>query len=204
MTIASRLELLKYKSMKERAVIGAKLLEERLASLIKALKEKTKDIAVTYDNVIQSDKEAILAIGKATAQDGVLISRIVEDTPTRFQLEIEKEEIYGFIVAKIPEKTSFTPDFERNIPIMASTNVDNTINKFDKLFSAYLLYADQILVIQKLATEIKRTRRRLVVLEQMVIPELTEQIREINFVLDEREREEQVRLRKFRALKQHH
>jgi V/A-type H+-transporting ATPase subunit D len=84
-------------------------------------------------------------------------------------------------------------------PAVASAHLDRVAAAYEELLDAFLELCAVELSIRRLATEIARTTKQVNGLENVVLPRLHDEARQIALTLDEREREEHARLRRARA-----
>ncbi len=198
----SRVELLHQKKLLEQAQLGKELLEERLVALLTELKEMARDLSGTWNELVEQDLRTMTAYNHALSQEGGVIESLAGFQSSELGGKIEKAIAFGTVIPKIVTTEIITKEGDRYIPVTVSSSVDVAARKFETLYSQMLTYAEKITVLQRLATEIRKTRRRMMVLEEIIIPETKVNLATIEFGLNEREREEQVRIRKFKAMRQ--
>jgi V/A-type H+-transporting ATPase subunit D len=80
----------------------------------------------------------------------------------------------------------------------ASTRIDAVAERFETVLDRLLDVAALELSVRRLADEISRTTRRMNALEHVVLPGLEAERAHIELVLEEREMEDRVRLRRMR------
>lgn len=200
MTDISRVELLKQKELLSRAIHGTSLIEERLSKLMEEFKAIAKRISLHMNELTEIDLNAMKSLGAAISDDGTQLDHVVKSISQDISIQIEKIKVFGIDIPDIPE-TLYRPDKPLDIQLISlPSSVTHSISQFENLFYAQIDYVRQIIVLQRLGREIKKTRRQLMVLENDVIPSIKATIAQINLILDEREREEQIRLRKFKQL----
>lgn len=83
--------------------------------------------------------------------------------------------------------------------VATSPRIDDTAEAFEAQLDALMDLAAAELNLRRLAAEIAATTRRVNALEHAVIPELETERDRIALVLDERELEDRVRLRRARG-----
>jgi V/A-type H+/Na+-transporting ATPase subunit D len=81
----------------------------------------------------------------------------------------------------------------------AATRIDAVADSFETVLERLLDVAALELSVRRLADEIARTTRRMNALEHVVLPRLEAERAHIALVLEEREMEDRVRLRRVRA-----
>jgi V/A-type H+-transporting ATPase subunit D len=80
-----------------------------------------------------------------------------------------------------------------------STYVDETARRFETVLELILRSVTVEMRLKKLGREIKRVTRRINALNEVVIPSLGREVRKIRQVLEEREREDLFRMKRFKA-----
>ncbi len=83
--------------------------------------------------------------------------------------------------------------------VATSARIDSVAERFEAVLERLLAFAALELSVRRLASEIARTTRRMNALEHVVLPRLDAERAHISLVLEERELEDRVRLRRSRA-----
>ncbi|HXF93409.1 MAG TPA: V-type ATP synthase subunit D [Nitrospiraceae bacterium] len=81
-----------------------------------------------------------------------------------------------------------------------SAYIDETARRFETVLDVILRSVSVELRLKKLGAEIKKVTRRINALEEIVMPSLKRQVREIRQTLEEREREDLFRMKRFKAV----
>lgn len=84
-------------------------------------------------------------------------------------------------------------------PALASAHLDSVATAYEELLDSFLDLCAVELSVRRLATEIGQATKQVNGLENIVLPRLHDEARQIALTLDEREREEHARLRRARA-----
>jgi vacuolar-type H+-ATPase subunit D/Vma8 len=123
--------------------------------------------------------------------------------PRSLDLEIEVDRVWGVVVPALRALPVLERDLEARSTAPAATGpaLFEATNHFESLASQLLHAATRELHVRALGTALSRTTRQLHALEQRVMPELTARIARVATALDERDREDQTRLR---MLRRHH
>jgi len=79
-----------------------------------------------------------------------------------------------------------------------SSRVDHTAEKFEVMLDGLIDYAGKETRLRRVGEEIQKTSRRVNALEQVRLPNLSEQVAYIRQTLDERAREDLFRLKKVK------
>ncbi|HEY9595357.1 MAG TPA: V-type ATP synthase subunit D, partial [Spirochaetia bacterium] len=112
------------------------------------------------------------------------------------RIETTERNIWGTKV--VEAETDFIvrgPDGRGFTPVGTSARIEETADRFEASLELILRVAPLDLKLARLADEIRRTSRRVNALEQRMLPGLEEQVRYIRGVLDQREREDVLRLK---------
>jgi len=80
-----------------------------------------------------------------------------------------------------------------------STHIDETARRFEQVLELILRSVSVELRLKKLGTEIKKVTRRINALNEVIIPALTREVRQIRQALEEREREDLFRMKRFKS-----
>ena len=195
---ASRINLLDQIAMLEKAHISIELLEERLINLLQEIKKLARALGINQEELINMDKNSMYTLGIALAEEGDIISDLAEIADDDVRLVVERERKFGIDLPLLLNSTITPSKNKIKIPLMMSSSIASVRDQFEQLFFAYINYIEQMILIQRLGREIVKTRRQIMVLEHQVVPSLNATIAQIKLILDEREREEHVRLRKFK------
>ncbi len=81
-----------------------------------------------------------------------------------------------------------------------SASIDETARQFETVLDVILRSVSVELRLKKLGAEIKKVTRRINALEEIVMPSLKREVREIRQTLEEREREDLFRMKRFKAV----
>jgi V/A-type H+-transporting ATPase subunit D len=81
-----------------------------------------------------------------------------------------------------------------------SAYIDETARGFEAVLELILRSVSVELRLKKLGAEIKKVTRRINALEELVVPSLKRQVREIRQTLEEREREDLFRMKRFKSV----
>lgn len=120
--------------------------------------------------------------------------------PTRdLRVRLRPVEVWGVSAAEIAERDEPGRTLEaRGTPATsAGPAAVRAAAEFESLTGLLLDAASREMLLRSLARALRRTTRQLNTLEQRVIPDLENEIEEIERILDEREREEHVRVRRL-------
>jgi len=197
----TRMELLEIKKRIRLSELGYKLLKMKRDGLILEffrILDKARDLRA------QLTKEYALAkqkINIAKAVEGEIAVRsaafAVIENPT---LELKSKNVMGIVVPAIEAKSVKKKVNERGYGLLGtSMRIDEAAEAYENLLENIILAAEYETKMRKLIEEIEKTKRRVNALEYKVIPELKRSEAFIRFRLEELERENIFRLKRFKG-----
>ncbi|HEX5201812.1 V-type ATP synthase subunit D [Paractinoplanes rhizophilus] len=198
---ATRSELLARRARIRLATQGGELLKERRGALIKEFDRLGASVLASIELLDRQIAGAGKLLGIAIAEEGreplnsaafaaeegigvTLHTRTVAGVPI---VEIEKDEV---------ERARTGRGYSL---VATSARIDAVAERFESVLARLLEVAALELSVRRLADEIARTTRRMNALEHVVVPRLEAEQAHISLVLEERELEDRVRLRRMRA-----
>tara|TARA_B100001769_G_scaffold162575_1_gene127780 strand:- start:284 stop:811 length:528 start_codon:yes stop_codon:yes gene_type:complete len=162
-------------------------------SLLSDMIEAKKDLTAAY-------RLAKSRIDLANAIEGGLKVRsvaIANSSPP--EVEVERRNIMGVVVPSISGTNLKQAFGERSIGFTGSSPyIDEAADSFGDLVEKLVTAAEMEATLKRLLAEIEATKRRVNALEFKVIPELEEAQVFIQLRLEEMEREETFRLKRFK------
>ena len=197
----TRMELLEIRKKLLLAEKGHKLLEEKRDALVEKffgiidkrnnlLKEIYEFLNKAYSSLIQA--QMILG-GNKVEQSSKLTDYIGE-------IELDSENIMGVKIPKINEE-NIKKDIKPAYGFFETcSKLDDAQKQFSQITSKLIKLADLEGGIKALTIEIEKTKRRVNVLENNLIPRLQDTIKYIEMQLEEREREDFFRRKRIKAL----
>ncbi|MCJ7570360.1 MAG: V-type ATP synthase subunit D, partial [Candidatus Thermoplasmatota archaeon] len=180
---------------------GHKLLEEKRDALVEKffgiihkrnelVKQTDIDFSIAFLSLIQSQ----MILGEKKVDD---ISYI---TPDIGLIDIETDNIMGVKIPKM-NKSQIKQELEPSYSFIETcSKLDDAQQEFKHLLIKLVDLADLEGGIKSLAVEIEKTKRRVNVLENNLIPKLNSTIKYIEMQLEEREREDFFRRKRIKAL----
>jgi V/A-type H+-transporting ATPase subunit D len=195
------MELLEIKKRIRLSELGYKLLKMKRDGLILEffrILDKARDLRA------QLTKEYALAkqkINIAKAVEGEIAVRsaafAVIENPT---FELKSKNVMGIVVPAIEAKSVKKKVNERGYGLLGtSMRIDEAAEVYENLLENIILAAEYETKMRKLIEEIEKTKRRVNALEYRVIPELKRSEAFIRFRLEELERENIFRLKRFKG-----
>jgi V/A-type H+-transporting ATPase subunit D len=193
----TRTELLTRRAQIRLAQQGAELLRGKREALVREFLSELQRFVDTREALRKELTEAKQSLMRALALDGpeavasagLAIRRSIELATTERNIWgtriVEVETDY---VQRDPEDRGFTA-------AGASARIEEAAERFEASMELILRVAPLDCKLGRLAEEIRRTSRRVNALEQRLLPSLAEQVQYIRGVLDQREREDILRLK---------
>lgn len=196
-TKTTRMELLALKNRMRLAKRGHDLLREKRDSLIMEFFNTIAEIKDSREKVDNSLTDAFSALTQAKMIMGP--ARVIEFAyASKFEaeLKISTRSMMGVRVPvlSVEQRSSELPYSLSD----SSTKFDVMGEKFKEALKAIVRLAEIESTVKRLALEIERTKRRVSALETVVIPRLDATVRYVKLALEEREREDFIRLKMVR------
>jgi len=196
----TRSVLLEIKRKIKLSETGYKLLKMKRDGLIMEffkILDKSKDIRrhITDEYKTATEKLAIAeCVDGATEVESAAFALSVSPT-----LELKGRNVMGILVPEIEAKSVKKKVNERGYGIIGtSVRIDETAEAYENLVEDIILAAEYETKMRKLVEEIDKTKRRVNALEFKVIPDLQAAEAFIRFRLEEMERENIFRLKRFK------
>ncbi len=201
--IATRSELLARRAQIALATQGRDVLKEKREQLMEEFR-KTADIVLAGGGAL----EEAAAVGRralavAEANDGVeVVAAAALARSPDVLIESHGTTVMGVRIADLRYKPLGRGRTARGYEMSTtSPRVDRVAEQFEAELSLLLELATSELRLRRLVVEIGETTRRVNALESVVIPRLERERLQIQAVLDERERQDRFRLKRFSAHK---
>lgn len=190
-------------------------LKKRLATSTrghKLLKDKQDELMRRFIELIRKNKALRIEVEQELSesfQDFLMASAVMSPAfmeqavafPSRtVEVDIQERNIMSVL---IPEMEFHTQEGPSALPygfVQTSAELDDAIEKLQKVMNRMLELAQMEKTAQLMAGEIEKTRRRVNALEYRTIPDLTETIKWIRMKLDENERANITRLMKVKDI----
>ncbi len=197
----TRMDLLDIRKKLVLAEKGHKLLEEKRDALVEKFfvvihkrNELVKQLDDDFSNAFLSLIQSQMILGEKKVDE---ISYV---TPEIGLIDIETDNIMGVKIPKI-NKSQIKQEIEPSYSFIETcSKLDDAQQDFKQLLTKLINLADLEGSIKSLAVEIEKTKRRVNVLENNLIPKLNSTIKYIEMQLEEREREDFFRRKRIKAL----
>lgn len=195
--IATRMELLKLKRKSKLAKKGHKLLKEKRDALISEFFKLVDNLKQYRSDVEEQLQTAYRSLSIAQAVQGIEeIERAADSTQSLPAVKTKANAIMGVQVPKFEMDSIESTPFRRGYSMTnTSVELDTASQKFELVLQKLIKLAEIEHTAFKLAEEIKKTKRKVNALEQIVIPGIHKTITYITMRLEEMERENFGRLK---------
>jgi V/A-type H+-transporting ATPase subunit D len=194
----TRSNLLQRRDQLRLAARGADLLKRKRDALIGEFFELVKSSLQARRALNDSSRDAYFSLFLAKAWDGPeAVESLSLASPRRLEVDIKVENLFG---VKVPAVQP--PEFSDELPfspVGAGAQTLAAAGQFRALTEALVRVAATETRLRRIGEEIKKTNRRVNALEQLVIPSIQRQIRDIRSVLDQRALEEVTVLKRIKA-----
>ncbi|UCF13098.1 MAG: V-type ATP synthase subunit D [Thermoplasmatales archaeon] len=197
----TRMELLEIRKKLTLAEKGHKLLEEKRDALVEKFFEIIEvrnkfleEVDGIFKDAFLSLIQAQMILGEKKVNDVSYLSKDIGD------IYFERDNIMGVKIPKINKGEIKPPTKPLYGFFETCAKLDDSYKKFSELSVKLLELAEIESGIKSLSIEIEKTKRRVNVLENTLIPKLFATIKYIEMQLDEREREDFFRRKRIKAL----
>lgn len=196
----TRSELIKLKGRIKQTKNGYKLLKMKrdglfheFRQLLAVMIEAKRDLTAAYSL-------AKTRIDLSNAIEGGLAVRAAAIANSAHpEVEVERRNIMGVVVPSVTGTNLKSTFAERGIGFIGSSPyIDEASDSFSELIEKIVTASEMEATLKRLLAEIEATKRRVNALEFKVIPELEEAKVFIQLRLEEMEREETFRLKRFK------
>ncbi len=197
---ATRMNLLRARRQLERVDRGAELIRRKREALVKELFQLARPAADARALIAEEFARAIPALLGALASHGHAGLRALGWPARDYRVEIRAGQVWGISVSDIVERPPArrSPEARGAAPGSAGPAVTEAAARFEALAELLLEAAPRELRMRRLGDAVSRTSRQVHALEQRVAPRLTKHVRYVERTLEEREREEHLRLKYIR------
>ena len=197
--VPTKIELIKFKRSLKVAKMVHKILDDKREVLLKRIDEMIEEaskareeIWTPLQDVYEAVRDAYLKLGTSTVES------IAELTPPSLEVDVNVRRI---VDVKVPTLQVISKEQNALSYSLADTNVsvDKASKLIKNLLSGICKAAEYENAIFSLAKELERTQRLINALEYVIMPYYQHAIKYITHSLEEREREEFVRLKKVKS-----
>ncbi len=196
----TRSELINLKRRIKQTQNGYKLLKMKRDGLFHEFRTLLSEMITAKQELSGTYQLALQRINLASAVEGGLaVKSAALASSTHPEVTVQRRNIMGVVVPAV-EGTNLRVDMEkRGIGLIGSSPyIDEAADSYGKLIEKIVTAAEMEATLKRLLSEIESTKRRVNALEFKVIPEMEEARDFIQLRLEEMEREETFRLKRFK------
>lgn len=196
----TRSELINLKRRIKQTQNGYKLLKMKRDGLFHEFRTLLSEMIAAKEELLGTYQLALQRINLASAVEGGLaVKSAALASSTHPEVNVQRRNIMGVVVPAV-EGTNLRVDMEkRGIGLIGSSPyIDEAADSYGKLIEKIVNAAEMEATLKRLLSEIEATKRRVNALEFKVIPEMEEARDFIQLRLEEMEREETFRLKRFK------
>ena len=197
----TRMELIKLKDKLKMAVRGHKLLKDKQDELIHSFIEivnETRKLREEVDNLFSEALSVFLSMKQRKAL--VDIYEMLMVPSSQIDIAYKTNSIMTVEIPKIDINVSNKKQEQTYSDITAPMEIYEDENKMNALFPKLIKLAELEHSVNLMPEEIARTRRRVNVIDNVMIPDLQSDIKRITMKLEESERSNTVRIMKSKEI----
>ncbi|AEB12333.1 V-type ATP synthase subunit D [Marinithermus hydrothermalis] len=193
----TRMALLQRRGQLRLAQRGVDLLKKKRDALVGEFFALVRDTLEARKRLNAAAREAYMALFLAKAFDGPeAVEAATLGVPLLSGVEAQVENVWG---TRVPRLEVAWPEGLAGSPIATGGQTLKAQEAFRQFAEALVAVANTETRLRRIGEEIKKTTRRVNALEQVVIPGIQGQIRFIQQVLEQREREDIFRLKRIKG-----
>lgn len=181
----------------ERVRRGVELLRRKREALVTELFKLARPAADARAQIEEGTRRAYPALLAALATHGLAGLRALSWPTREVSVDIEPGSVWGIAVSTIVRRPTLTRtlDARGTAPALTGLATVRAATEFERLTEVLLDAAPREMLIRRLGDALSQTSRQVNTLERRVAPELTAQMAVVRGALEEREREERLRLK---------
>jgi V/A-type H+-transporting ATPase subunit D len=200
-TATTRMGLLDVRARRGVAAKGARLLRAKREVLAGEIWRIMREVLEGRARLDEALREAVKALALARALDGEdLLDSLALAAGREVPLHVSLRRVWGVPTASLSSPPLARAADERGTsPASWGPSGVEAARRHELALEILLRIASRELLLARLGEEIQETSRRINGLEQLVLPALRGEAARIEAALDERDREDAVRLKRLRA-----
>jgi len=179
---------------------GLDLLRSKREALVREFFSAMDTVVASRDLLRRMMEGAMNSLAVALGLDGRAVVESAAFAARRdIPFELVERNVWGVTFPEIQCRSVVRSADARGYAVPSVSGYTNTAARdFEKVLDQILKIISVEMRLKKIGEEIKKTTRRINALTEIVLPELRYQIRTIRFALEEREREETFRMKRFK------
>ena len=196
----TRSELINLKRRIKQTQNGYNLLKMKRDGLFHEFRTLLSEMIEAREGLVGTYREAVQSISLASAiEGGLAVKSAAIAISNRPEVEVSPRNIMGVVVPSVQGSNLTSTISERGVGLIGgSAYIDEAADSYSALIENIVKAAEMEATLKRLLVEIEATKRRVNALEFKVIPEMQEAQSFIQLRLEEMEREETFRLKRFK------
>jgi V/A-type H+-transporting ATPase subunit D len=196
----TRSELINLKRRIKQTKNGYKLLKMKRDGLFHEFRARLSEMIKARKELVMTYRAAKQGIDLASALEGGLaVQSAAIAIASKPVVTVERRNIMGVVVPSVSGENLSSTLTERGMGLVGgSSYIDEAADGYSGLIAAIVTASEMEATLKKLLEEIEATKRRVNALEFVVIPQMEEAQSFIQLRLEEMEREETFRLKRFK------
>ncbi len=196
----NRMNLLNLRLQIAAAERGAGILDDKRAALVKELlsiyKEVITERSTLRDTMQDAASELCIALG-IEGKEGIMSASYA--AKREVALEVTEKNVWGVRFPEIHHKTMVRRLDDRGYSfVTVSGTVDASAKRFEVVLNTLLETASSEAYMKRVGIEVRKTARRITAINELIIPVKKRQLQYISRAIEEREREDILRLKKLK------
>ena len=189
---ASRSRLHTLRLERQAASLGRELLDDKREAILRALLERSRRRAAAAEAMAALQSRAARALQGARMELGArAVDRAALAQPVEATVEFRHGSVVGVATPRLA--IAIAPFSPRYGPAATGADLDRAGVEYSSLTQAIVRFAEEDEAVRNLQSGLARTVRRLKALEEIVMPRLDREFREVTVALEEDERDDTVR-----------
>jgi V/A-type H+-transporting ATPase subunit D len=196
----TRSELINLKRRIKQTQNGYNLLKLKRDGLFHEFRTLLSEMIEAREGLVSTYRQAVQSISLAGAiEGGLAVKSAAIAISNRPEVEVSPRNIMGVVVPSVQGTNLTSTMSERGMGLIGgSAYIDEAADAYSDLIGNIVKAAEMEATLKRLLVEIEATKRRVNALEFKVIPEMKEAQTFIQLRLEEMEREETFRLKRFK------
>jgi len=202
----TRMGLLEVRARRLVAQRGARLLRAKREVLSGELVRLMRQVLEGRASLDEALREAVRALELARALEGApRVASLGWNAGRVVPVEVTPRRVWGVPTPHVSGTPLVRAAWERgSSPAGFSPSAAEAARRHEEALEILLRIATRELHLARLGEEVQATSRRINALEQLLLPQLDAEARRVAGALDERDREDAVRLKRFRGKRARH
>ena len=197
----TRMELMKLKNKLQMSIRGHKLLKDKQDELVHSYIEIVNETKTLREEVDILFADVLVVFVKMKQKKALTeIYEMLMIHSSKIDLNYSYKSIMTVEIPKVEVKSIDTSSNQTYSEISAPMEINEVENKMNLLFPKLIKLSELEQSIYLMTEEIAKTRRRVNVIENVMIPDLRENIKTITMKLEDAERSNTVRIMKSKEI----